>query len=170
MRIRAATADDVEVIRQVARRSWETDYPDILSRETVEAGVRDWYALDSLATALARDRTSLLVAEPDSSVVGFVHAVRQAATGVGFVLRLYVDPDHRREGVGAALLDTVTEVLGGDGLDRVDAAVLSANELGRTFYESFGFELAEETETRIGGESYPECRYSLSADALVGYA
>ncbi|MFT4881950.1 MAG: ribosomal protein S18 acetylase RimI-like enzyme [Salinirussus sp.] len=169
MTVRAATADDVEVIKQVARRSWETDYPDILTRETVEAGIGDWYALDSLTTALARERTSLLVAEPESSVVGFVHAVRQAATGVGFVLRLYVDPDHRREGVGAALLDAVAEALSGDGLERIDAAVLSANGLGRTFYESFGFELADEAETRIGGESYPECRYSLSADALVGY-
>lgn len=167
MTVRAATADDVEAIKRVARRSWESDYPDILTRETVEAGVEDWYAPDNLTAALSRGRTSLLVAERGGSVVGFVHAVRQAATDVGFVLRLYVDPDHQREGVGAALLEAVIEALRVDGLERIDAAVLSANEHGRSFYESFGFELADETETRIGEESYPECRYSLSVDALA---
>lgn len=167
MTIRAATADDVEAVRQVARRSWQADYPGVLTRETVEEGVEDWYAAADLAEALSRERTLLLVAEREGAVVGFTHAVRRTADDVGFIMRLYVDPDHRREGTGAALLDAVTGALREAGVERIDAAVLSANERGRAFYEAAGFELADETETRIGGESHPECRYSLSVDALA---
>ena len=34
MEYRDATRGDAEAIERIARASWETDYPDILSRET----------------------------------------------------------------------------------------------------------------------------------------
>lgn len=160
MHVRRATDRDVEAIRAVATRSWTIDYPDILTRETAEETVDDWYAPERLAAELRDSRTLVLVGD-DDGVVGFVHATWNVTDREGYILRLYVDPDHRREGVGRALLDRTTTALIDAGVDRVSAMVLSANEPGRQFYEGFGFDHADEQQTTIGGQSYPESRYVL---------
>lgn len=163
MAIRAATEGDLEEIRAVAERSWTTDYPDILTRETAEEAVNDWYALEQLAAEFRDSRTLVLVADREGGVVGFAHATWSDADREGYILRLYVDPDHRRAGLGRELLDRTTAELADAGVRRVNAMVLSANEPGREFYERFGFEHADEQRTTIGGEQYPESRYVLDA-------
>ncbi|MFC5970918.1 GNAT family N-acetyltransferase [Halomarina salina] len=165
MTVRRATGDDVDGIRAVAERSWTTDYPDILTRETATEAVEDWYAPDQIRAELRDSRTLVLVAERDAEtddgVVGFAHATWTDADREGYLLRLYVDPDHRRENLGRELLDRTTAELAGLGVERVNAMVLSANEPGRAFYEHFGFDHVDEQRTTVGGESYPESRYVL---------
>jgi ribosomal protein S18 acetylase RimI-like enzyme len=168
MPIRAATDDDIEDIRRIAERSWELDYPDILTRETIEAGFDEWYAPEGIAAEVASARSLVLVADRDGEVVGFVHAARSASTDEGYILRLYVDPDHRRENVGHELLERACVDLTDQGVERINAMVLAENDPGNSFYERFGFELDDESETTIGGESYRENRYVLEgSDALV---
>lgn len=161
MSVRTATPEDVTAINDVATEAWESDYPDILTRETVEDGVSDWYAPEQIESELVESQTLLLVTERDDSVVGFAHATWHDADSAGYILRIYVHPDHRREGIGRALLDrTCTELFDHD-IDRINAMVLSGNDRGAAFYERFGFEFADESETEIGGEHYPESRYVL---------
>lgn len=162
MNVRRATADDVEAVRRVARAAWEADYPDILSRETVEDGVEEWYDPDLLARDLRRSGTEVLVAETDEGVVGFAHALWNREEGD--LLRLYVHPDHRLSGVGGALLDATEERLFDRGVERVRAMVLAANEVGNAFYESRGFDFDDEGETTIGGRAYAENAYVLERD------
>jgi ribosomal protein S18 acetylase RimI-like enzyme len=161
MAIREATSDDVDAIRRVAKRAWETDYRDVVTRESVEAAVNDWYAPERIEAELDAERTTVFVAERDGAVVGFAHATWNDEEATGYILRLYVDPDRRRERIGRALLEETCRELTARGVDRIDAMVLSANGPGVGFYEQFGFEFADERETRIGEETYPESRYVL---------
>lgn len=155
MTVREATSEDVPAIRRVAERSWETDYPAIVSRETARDGVDEWYDTDRIREELDRSNTALLVAERDDTLEGFAHVVWGSEEGT--VLRIYVDPDARRKGVGVGLLDATVERLQEEGVERVRATVLAANEPGNAFYRDRGFERLDEThETRIGGESYAE--------------
>jgi ribosomal protein S18 acetylase RimI-like enzyme len=163
MRVRTATRDDFEAIYRVARASWETDYPEILSRETVSDAVEEWYRSEEFAQELDRPRSLVLVATDDrDDVVGFAHAVWKDESG--YVLRLYVTPERRRDGVGRQLLDGTRERLREHDVERVDAMVLSANRLGNEFYRSFGFEAVDEGETVIAGERVPETRYRLDLE------
>ncbi|WP_435063972.1 GNAT family N-acetyltransferase [Halobaculum sp. EA56] len=161
MTVRRATPADVDAVRTVARESWETDYPSILSRESVESGVDEWYDPDRVRAALGADDELLRVAERDGAVVGFAHGLVDGEGGSGHVLRLYVRPDARGEGVGGRLLERVRDELFDRGVGRIHAMVLADNDPGNEFYRSFGFELVERAETTIGGESYPENRYVL---------
>jgi ribosomal protein S18 acetylase RimI-like enzyme len=161
MNVREATDGDIDAIRRIAERSWEVDYPAILTRETTEEAVAEWYDADSIAEAIAEGRTELLVAERDGEVVGFAHATWNASEGAAYILRLYVHPDHRSRGVGAELLERTRKGLFGYGIDRIHAMVLAENEPGNAFYERFGFERAGESETQIGEETYQETRYVL---------
>lgn len=158
MPLREATDDDIEAIREVARSSWATDYPEIVSRETVTDRVDEWYDSDRLADDVGRPRALVLVADEDG-VVGFSHAVLSAETG--HILRLYVDTGHRGQGIGGDLLEATRDELFDRGAERVQAMVLAENEPGNEFYRAHGFELTGEGETTIGGEPHPENTYTL---------
>ncbi|SEW24605.1 GNAT family N-acetyltransferase [Halobacterium jilantaiense] len=167
MRVREATTDDVASVRAVAEASWERDYADLLTRDTVAAGVNDWYDEATLADLVTDERTPVYVAETESAgadsgrgdIAAFAHGYVDGETG--HVLRLYVHPDERRSGVGRRVLDATVAALSARGSERVEATVLAANEQGRAFYEAQGFEEAGAAETTIGGETFPECRYRL---------
>ncbi|AUV83618.1 N-acetyltransferase [Salinigranum rubrum] len=168
MSIRQATREDVDAVRAVAERSWRTDYRPALTRETVETAVNDWYAPERIEAELGAERTLVLVAEADE-IVGFSHATWSDEDATGYILRIYVDPDHRRERIGRALLERTCADLGAEGVERINAMVLAANEPGADFYEHFGFEFADERTTTIGEETYPERRYVLESGSDGGF-
>lgn len=161
MRVEPATSDDVEAIQEIARESWKHDYPDILSSESLSAGVEDWYSEASIRDSVDWPRAVVLVGRVDGTVVGFVHAVLDADRDEGNVLRLYVHPDHRGNGYGTALFEAVRDELVDRDADRIRAMVLAANETGNAFYERLGFEQEGASEVVIGGETYTENTHVL---------
>ena len=139
MRIREATDDDQD--RVVHMRL---------------AFLADDSGLDVVSEALAADTHRFVLAEheagrlrswfaeEDGACVGVVslvlHAVppnpRAASAVEGFVINMYVVPEHRGRGVGRALLDAL-ETAGRDaGLRRL---TLHATDAGRRLYEAAGF-------------------------------
>ena len=92
-------------------------------------------------------------------VVGFAHAV--VTDGEATILRVYVHPEARGDGVGTGLLETTIEAAWERAADRVRAMVLSSNEPGNAFYDNAGFEPVETGETVIAGERYEERTYEL---------
>ncbi|WP_255191319.1 GNAT family N-acetyltransferase [Natronobeatus ordinarius] len=164
MEYRDAGRDDVEAIQRIARASWERDYPDILSRETAAAeAVEEWYGREAIERELETPGSALLVAEDDDEVVGFSHAV--VSGGEATILRVYVHPAYRHEGVGSGLLERTIDEATDRAAERVRAMVLSANEPGDAFYRSVGFEPVDTGETVIDGEPYEETVYELGNDA-----
>lgn len=163
MAIRPARSGDVAAVRRVAERSWERDYPDVVSRETAEAGVGEWYDEARIAGELDRPDAVLLVAEREVEregeerevVLGFCHGVYSDREG--HLMRVYVDPAHRGEGLGSELVEAARDRLFERGAERVRAMVLADNEPGNAFYRSLGFERLPETyETEVGGEYHEE--------------
>lgn len=164
MHVRPATPEDVEDVRRIARAAWEHDYPDHLSRESVTEGLEEWYGREELLAELDRAGSTLLVADHDDAVAGFVHAAWDAAGSEGSLLRVYVDPDHRGAGVGRRLVEAATDALFDRGVERVTAMALAANDPGDAFYRAVGFEPVAEGSTTIAGEEYDEQVYALAED------
>ncbi|MGM0399077.1 MAG: N-acetyltransferase family protein [Halobacteriota archaeon] len=162
MKLRRADGGDVEAIRRVAERSWDTDYPTFLTRETITDGIEEWYSHDSIRADLANPRSSIVVAEQNGDVVGFVQTHR--SNGTGHVLRLYVDPDHRRSGVGTALYEAAVETMSAAAIDTVRAMALAANEPGCAFYRALGMDRVDTDTTTIGGERYEEAIFERPED------
>lgn len=162
MDIRTAEQGDIEGIRDVARRSWETDYPDVLSRETIDETVEEWYSTGRLEEELESEDALLLVVEDADEVVAFSHAAWEEDSGD--VLRLYVRPDRRREGIGRRLLERTCDRLFDRDVEQVKAMVLAANDPGNDFYESMGFEQTGSATTEVGEESHQENVYVRERD------
>lgn len=160
MEIREAERGDVEGVREVARRSWETDYPTILSRETIDETVEEWYAPEQLAFDIESDDAHVIIAVEEEGTIGFAHAISEGESGT--LLRLYIDPERREEGIGTRLVKTTCEILAEEGCERIEAMVLEANEPGNSFYRTYGFSPERESETMIGKERHDEIVYALT--------
>ncbi|EMA37857.1 GNAT family N-acetyltransferase [Halobiforma nitratireducens] len=158
MEIRPATVDDREAIREVARDTWHDTYEE-LDDDTVDETIDDWYGEDVLERALSAAGTALLVAETDDGIVGFTHGVVHGDEGD--VLRMYVHPDHQRDGVGTALHERLRDDLEDFNMNRMRAIDFASNEGGRAFYEGLGFEKTGEGDVEIGGEKRDEVVYTL---------
>jgi GNAT superfamily N-acetyltransferase len=113
-----------------------------------------------LARALFGDAPSAeaLIAEVDSEPVGFAlfhgsFSTWECRAGL-WLEDLYVPPEHRRSGVGAALLARVAEIAVERGCARLEWAALDWNEPALGFYEKLGAErLGEWVMHRLEGEA-----------------
>jgi len=89
-----------------------------------------------------------------ASVGLVVHSVppspRNLVGQVGYIMNLVTLPAHRRQGIAAALLDRVLDVVR---LEGIPVASLHATRIGRGIYEQAGFDVDEEL---------PEMRLTLS--------
>lgn len=103
---------------------------------------------------------SVLVDRVDGEVVGFVSFERtDSEMNVdavrGLVSNLYVVPDYRGAGRGAALLDAAEAELRERGVDVVQLEVMADNTRARSFYSTQGYdEHRYVLEKRVGVESH----------------
>ncbi|MDB2240882.1 GNAT family N-acetyltransferase [Halorubrum ezzemoulense] len=150
-RIEPATADDVDPVTDmwVTLAAGQREYGATLRGEANRATVREWVA-QSVVTGdllVARDPEAAAEADAgDPDPVGFVGFSlergdydRDAVRGT--VSNLFVRPDRRGEGVGAALLDAAERALVEAGADRVALEALADNDRARAFYADRGYGL-----------------------------
>lgn len=156
--VRPADPRDVPDVQRVARRGWHAAYEGVLSEETIEAKLDEWYDRATIREYVEREDVGYFVAEADGRVLGYATGgPTDGSEDVGFLGAIYVDPDHWGEGIGSRLLDRVETFLADRGYERLRFRVLAENDVGRSFYRSRGYETVEETETELGEEVVEEC-------------
>ena len=159
VRLRSAKPADALTVERVARESWHAAYDDFLSEGTVNEVVDEWYDLDGLRDAAGDDEQVLIVATGNNDVRGFAHAAPGPERGAWHLLRIYVVPDHWHEGIGTALLERIEDDLEVRGVPAYELAVLAANDIGVSFYESHGFERFETEKAELAGVEVTQHRY-----------
>jgi len=159
--VRPADPEEAESIRAVGRAAWHAAYDPIHGPETVEELFDSWWSLEDLREGATDGDRTLLVAARDGDVLGMVDAgpdpEREGVFGIG---RLYVHPEEWGEGLGTRLVDDLRERLPGD-VDRLRLVVLAENEVGVSFYESYGFERVDRRVEESGDEALEEYVYEL---------
>jgi aminoglycoside 6'-N-acetyltransferase I len=92
----------------------------------------------------------LFVAEVDSRVAGFIEVgLRSHADGcdgrqpVGFVEGWYVEPDHRRRGIGRALARAAEDWARSNGCTEIASDTWADNEPSQRAHDALGFEVVD---------------------------
>lgn len=160
MRLRDARPQDADAIAAVARAAWHAAYDDLLGAETIDRTVDRWYDPSALRAELAgvadAKEEHFLVATVDGDIVGFAGvgaARRDDSPADAFLSRLYVHPDRWGKGAGTALAGDAFDRLRATGRESVWLEVFEANDVGRSFYESLGFERVASVEETFGNET-----------------
>lgn len=139
---RLATDDDVPSLAALRRRWAEEDAGEPLDDAGYDAAFASWWASES-----AHRRHWLATVDGDAvGMASIVVMTRMPQPGHqrppwGYVHHVYVTPEHRNGGVGAALVGHVVAACRSDGFQRL---VLHPRPRSVPFYERLGFTAADD--------------------------
>lgn len=93
------------------------------------------------------EQAFLFVAEADTRLIGYVFFITETEileeeSGQVYVQDIMVTEQHRRNGIGGALMNRVRRVMGELGIRQIDLQVLVGNEPAMSFYRKQGLETA----------------------------
>lgn len=174
MKIRTAGPADADEIVQVKVASWRAAYSGLIDADVLD-DLREEPSEPFVMNLSSPPPFWLtLVAERGPDVIGSVTVGwdtreterSEAAPGrPGEVWSLYVHPDHWGRGAGYALMREAHRGLNEFGLSPIRVWVLDGNEIGRRFYERYGFVAdRERADSPIAGRPHPIVRYTLPED------
>lgn len=148
--VEPATRDDVETLVDawVALASDQHAHGSHLLAEENRATVREHVTHHVVGDRIlvAREKPAGGGGTDVDDVVGFVQFSTEVGTyrmdvDRGVVETLYVEPEHRDQGVGSRLLERAERALAADGITTVSLEVMAENEAARRFYEDNGYHL-----------------------------
>lgn len=84
---------------------------------------------------------TFLVAERNGVVVGYL--IARLIGRKGHIIAIAVEPRYRRQGIGQALMESVTEILRAKGAEELFLEVRASNLDAIRFYEKLGFRQAQ---------------------------
>lgn len=154
--IREATPNDVTDILHIAERGWYTTYDDILSQETIESAMAEWYDEDTTRKFITREDVAYFVAERNGDIVGYVSGGPSREENVANLGAIYVDPDYWNEGIGTALLREFEEFCRRQDYEYIQFQILFENAVGKSFYRKQGYEIIETRDTELFTETVSE--------------
>lgn len=151
VRISALRDDQIEALGTLARQIWQQHYLGIISREQID------YMLDQRYNAAAIRQQMRLpgswwdVAQQDGQLIGFAHYHLDTDPQRFMLDKLYVHPDWQRHGVGATLLVRAEAEARRQQRSVIQLRTNKHNHIALAAYRRYGFEIAAERVTEIGG-------------------
>lgn len=130
MKIRDAVLEDAAALCRLDCVSMGYDYPE--DKTAVQ-----------LKKLLHSGRDKILVAETDGQVVGYLHLVDYELLYAGpmkNIMGIAVDPEHRRMGIGRALLEAGEEWARSDGAEGIRLVSGESRVGAHAFYRAVGYE------------------------------
>ena len=114
----------------------------LLSRNEIEQGLEWAWTERRVRRAIADPSTNVVIARHSRVVAGF--ALMRYEDDEAHLLLLGVNPQHRRQGIGRALMRWLEDTLLVAGIEVVHAEVRVTRSVARAFYASLGYR-----ETRV---------------------
>ncbi|MEY8761782.1 GNAT family N-acetyltransferase [Chryseobacterium tongliaoense] len=155
MKLIIATEKDIPMIQELARRSWEKAYAEILSGEQMEYMLSTMYSAEEISDHLQNPNYHyyLIVDEVTGSFDGFIgyeHAYENQTTKLH---RIYLVPESKGKGLGKKALVFLAEKVAENGDGRIILNVNKYND-ARKFYESQGYKVYDEGVFDIGNNFF----------------
>lgn len=155
--IRKMTKEDIKQVQDVAKRSWNATYEDIIPLDVQEKYLKAGYSDEMMQRRL--ERTSIFVAIEENKIVGFANYSQVKNEEAVELLAVYLYPEHQGKGIGTALLREGINHL--EGVNEIYVNVERDNKIGKTFYEAKGFATVEEFDDNFEGHILKTVRMVL---------
>jgi len=151
MKLIKATEKDIPLIRDLAKRSWENAYAEILSKEQMEYMLNTMYSEDEISTHLkSPNYYYFLVFDENSNVFdGFLGYENHYENQTTKLHRIYLVPESKGKGLGKKTLEFLNEKTLESGDNRIILNVNKHNS-AKKFYEAQGYKVYDEGVFDIG--------------------
>ncbi|MBB6372350.1 GNAT family N-acetyltransferase [Chryseobacterium shigense] len=152
MKLTEATEKDIPLIQDLARRSWESAYAGIISREQIEYMLENMYSEEEISNHLQNPdyHYYLISDEGNNSFEGFIGYENNYETGTTKLHRIYLVPESKGKGFGKEALSFLKDKVFESGNNRIILNVNKENS-AKKFYESQGYRVYNEVVLDIGG-------------------
>ncbi|SFM29612.1 Ribosomal protein S18 acetylase RimI [Paenibacillus sp. 1_12] len=148
--IRRMIVEDIPMLQQVAKTTWNTTYEGIIPLHIQETFLQRNYSETDLKNRM--ERSVVFVADVGGEVKGFANFSRsknkreEAELGA-----IYILPELQSQGIGGQLLHAGIENL--SGIKFLTVVVEKENIIGIRFYKSKGFVALNEFEEQLDGHT-----------------
>jgi GNAT superfamily N-acetyltransferase len=150
-----ATENDIPMIQDLARRSWENAYAEILSTEQMEYMLLTMYSQEEIADHLKQPNYHyyLIKDEANDSFEGFIGYENGYEEGTTKLHRIYLVPESKGKGFGKGTLEFLNEKVKESGDERIILNVNKHNS-AKKFYKSQGYSVYGEGIFDIGNNFF----------------
>ncbi|KMQ58563.1 GCN5 family acetyltransferase [Chryseobacterium angstadtii] len=140
MKLIQAEKKDIPLIQDLARRSWENAYAEILSTDQMEYMLEEMYSEAEIGSHLEHpDYHYYMIQDENSgSYEGFIGYQHHYEEGTTKLHRIYLVPESKGKGFGKEALQFLNHQVSENGDSRI---ILNVNKFNaaKNFYESQGY-------------------------------
>ncbi|MBK1895317.1 GNAT family N-acetyltransferase [Chryseobacterium paridis] len=151
MKLIKATEKDIPLIQELARRSWEKAYAEILSDEQMEYMLGTMYSTEEIFNHMNTPTYHYYLIEDEvaNSIEGFIGYENAYEVNTTKLHRIYLVPESKGKGFGKEALVFLAQKTQESGDNRI---ILNVNKFNaaRQFYESQGYKIYDEGVFDIG--------------------
>jgi len=148
--IRQATTNDVETIRNIADKTWQAAYSNILAEEQLTFMLAEIYSTEKLTAQIKNNSQTYLLLEENGKPVAFAaFSPRDENPEIYKLHKLYCLPETQGKGYGKILINEVADRTLAAGKHTLELNVNRYNK-AKDFYERMGFKVVYEEDIPIG--------------------
>jgi ribosomal protein S18 acetylase RimI-like enzyme len=148
--IRDASIPEVEIIQDIAQRTWWPVYSPILSKGQIEYMLSTMYSTPAIQGAMQDGSQTFIILYEDGIPKGFAaYGAWKEDSNNWKISKLYVLPDEHGKGLGRMLLD---EIRNRAAQNKLEKLILNVNRYNPAvnFYKRYGFDILREEDGPIG--------------------
>lgn len=151
MKLIEANENDIPLIQDLARRSWENAYAEILSNEQMEYMLSTMYSAEEIGRHLQQPNYHYYLIQDDvqGSYEGFIGYENSYEENTTKLHRIYLVPESKGKGFGKEALLFLNKKTAEYGDKRIILNVNKHNS-ARNFYDSQGYKVYDEGVFDIG--------------------
>jgi GNAT superfamily N-acetyltransferase len=151
MKLALATENDIPLIQDLAKRSWENAYAEILSAEQMEFMLNTMYSKEEILNQMQHPNYHyyLIKDENNDSFEGFIGYENHYEEKTTKLHKIYLAPESKGKGFGKKALQFLITQTSEKGDSRI---ILNVNKYNsaKKFYESQGYQVYDEGVFDIG--------------------
>jgi ribosomal protein S18 acetylase RimI-like enzyme len=145
-----ATADDWQIIRDIAYKTWPDTFGKVIPEEQIQYMLAKIYCEQSLRSQMTDLGHNFILALQNKKPVGFAsYELTSFETSQLIIHKIYLLPECQGIGIGKFLFGQLTEIAKKSNCKQLRLQVFHQNEKAREFYLKNGFAFVGEKITRI---------------------